>query len=79
MKLANAVGKRIKEILFKNNYTQYKLAKTTCLNFKTLSALINEKTTDVKLSTIYLCAQALNISLQDFFASPLFDAENIEI
>lgn len=79
MKLANAVGKRIKELLFQKNITQYKLAKSTCLNFKTLSSLLNGKTQDVKLSTIYLCSQVLNISLQEFFNSPLFNPENIEI
>ena len=79
MKLANAVGKRIKELLFKNNITQYKLAKTSCLNFKTLSSLINSKTTDIKLSTVYLCTQVLNISLEEFFASELFNPDNIEI
>lgn len=79
MKLANAVGKRIKELLFKKKITQYKLAKNTCLNFKTLSSLINEKTTDIKLSTIYLCTQHLNITLTEFFNSPLFSEENIEI
>lgn len=79
MKLANAVGKRIKELLFLKNITQYKLAKSSCINFKTLSLLVNEKTEDVKLSTVYLCSQVLGVSLKEFFDSNLFDCENIDI
>ena len=79
MKLAEAVGKRTKELLFKKNMTQYRLTKITCLNEKTVSDLLKGKTTDVKFSTIYLITDALNIKLTEFLNSPLFDKENIEI
>lgn len=77
MKLAEAVGKRTKELLFEKNMTQYRLTKITCLNEKTVSDLLKGKTTDVKFSTIYLIANALEISLIEFFNSPLFNEENI--
>ena len=77
MKLAEAVGKRTKELLFEKNMTQYRLTKITCLNEKTVSDLLKGKTTDVKFSTIYLISNALNISLIEFFDSPLFNEENI--
>ena len=35
------------------------------------------KSSTVKLSTIYGICDGLKITLQDFFASPLFDPENI--
>ena len=79
MKLAEAVGKRTKELLFEKNMTQYRLTKITCLNEKTISDLLKGKTADVKFSTIYLIADALNIKLIEFLNSPLFDKENIEI
>jgi len=79
MTLAQAVGKRTQELLFSNNMTQYRLTKITCLNEKTLSDLIKGKTTDVKFSTIYLISNAFEISLVEFFNSPLFKEENIEI
>lgn len=77
MKLAEAVGKRTKELLFEKNMTQYRLTKITCLNEKTISDLLKGKTADVKFSTIYLISNALNISLIEFFNSPLFNEENI--
>lgn len=79
MKLAEAVGKRTKELLFEKNMTQYRLTKITCLNEKTVSDLLKGKTTDIKFSTIYLITDALNIKLTEFLNSPLFDKENIEI
>ncbi len=78
MNLGDATGKRIKELLFKKNMTQYKLQKITCLNEKTLRDLINGKTKDVKLSTIFLIANAFEMSISEFVSSPLFDQENIE-
>lgn len=78
MNLGNATGKRIKELLFEKNMTQYKLQKITCLNEKTLRDLINGKTKDVKLSTIFLIANAFEMSISEFVSSPLFDQENIE-
>lgn len=79
MKLAHAVGKRTKELLFDKNITQYRLVKTTCLNEKTISDLIKCKTTDVKFSTIWLICSGLGVSLTEFIDSPLFLEENIEI
>ena len=79
MKLAEAVGKRVQELLFEKKVTQYRLDKITCLNEKTIRDLIRGKTNDVNFSTIYLIADALHMSLIDFFSSPLFDKINIEI
>lgn len=79
MKLAQAVGIRTKELLFEKNITQYRLVKTTCLNEKTISDIIHGRTSDIKFSTIYLISEALNISIQDFLNSPLFNMDNLEI
>ena len=79
MKLAQAVGIRTKELLFHNNMTQYRLVKITCLNEKTISDIIHGKTTDIKFSTIYLISDALNITIQEFLNSPVFNMDNLEI
>lgn len=79
MKLAEAVGKRTKELLFQKNITQYRLTKTTCLNEKTISDLIQGKTSDVKFSTVCSIAFALNMSIIEFLNSPLFDKNNIDL
>ena len=79
MKLAQAVGKRVKELLFKKNITQYRLCKTTCLSEKTIRDLIRNKTSDIKLSTIFLMLDVFEMSLTEFFDSPLFYKKDIEI
>ena len=79
MKLAEAFGKRTRELLFQKNITQYRLTKTTCLNEKTISDLIQGKTSDVKFSTVCLIAFALNMSIIEFLNSPLFDKNNIDL
>ena len=79
MKLSIAIGKRIQELLFSKNITQYRLAKLTCLSQNCISNIIRGKNSDINFSTIYLIAQALNISLVEFLNSRLFDSDNIEI
>ena len=79
MKLAQAVGLRTKELLFEKKITQYRLVKTTCLNEKTISDIIHGRTSDIKFSTIYLISDALNITIQEFLNSSIFNMDNLEI
>lgn len=79
MNLANAVSKRTRELLIENKMTQYRLTKTTCLNEKTIRDLLNNRTSDIKLSTVFLIAQTFNLTLEQFFDSNFFKNENIEI
>ena len=78
MNLAVAVGKRTKELLFKNKMTQYRLCKITCLNEKTLRDLINGRTSDVNFSTIFLISSAFKMHIKEFVDSDLFNETNIE-
>ena len=78
MTLGIAVGKRIKELLLLHNKTQYRLAKESCLNEKTISDLVKGKSKDVKLSTIYLIAESFNMTPLEFLQSELLDSKNIE-
>lgn len=79
MNLAIATGKRTKELLFQKSMSQYRLQKITCLNEKTITDLIKGRTSDVKLSTVYVIASAFGMTLSEFTASPIFNSENIEI
>ena len=78
MKLSKIVGKRTQELLFKNNMTQYRLVKITCLNEKTISDLIKGKTSDVNITTIFAIAKAFNMTLSEFFSDEKFDDEEVE-
>lgn len=79
MKPAEAIGKRVKELLLEKKMSQYRLTKITCLNEKTVTDLLRGRTIDSKFSTIYLIAEALGVTLPEFFNSPIFDKENIDV
>lgn len=73
MTIAEAVGKRLKELLFEKGITQYRLVKVTCLNEKTIRDLIRGKTKDVNLLTVYLIADALGMKISEFTNCEYFD------
>ena len=77
--LGNATGKRVKELLFQNKMSVYRLAQITCLRERTLSNLINGRTADVKMSTVYLISSAFNMDILEFLSPDYFRNNNIEI
>lgn len=77
MSLSEAVSKRISELCRQRNITQYGLHKLSGVPQSTLSTIINCKFTGMKLRIIYEICEGLEISLTEFFESPLFSRESI--
>lgn len=75
----HAVALRIKELLKKNNITQYRLAMNSGVNHSTLKNIIHETIKDNLLSTIILIAGGFDITVSEFLDSPLFLEENLNI
>lgn len=73
MKLAEAVGRRVEELLFERKMTQYELGKRGGIPRSTLCVLTQAKYNTVKLDTVYQITATLGISLEKFFASELFN------
>ena len=78
MKLNEAVSARILELLREQNMTQYQLFKRTGLPRATISSVIKCVHPSVKLRIIHEICQGFEISIGEFFASPLFDEDNLE-
>ena len=78
MKLNEAVSARILELLRERNMTQYQLFKRTGLPRATISSVIKCVHPSVKLRIIHEICQGFEISIGEFFASPLFDEDNLE-
>ena len=76
MRLVDAVYKRIVDLAKERNLTINALANLSGVPRPTIVTMTKSST--VKLSTIYGICDGLNITLQDFFNSPLFSKENIE-
>lgn len=77
MTLSQAVSMRITELLKQRNLTQYALHKLSGVPQSTLSTIINCRFPGMKLRIIYEICEGLEITLEEFFNSPLFARENI--
>ncbi|MBR2903431.1 MAG: helix-turn-helix transcriptional regulator [Clostridia bacterium] len=73
MKLVEAVGKRVEELLQERNMKANHLAKLGGIPRSTLSVLIAAKRKAVQLDTVYQICATLDIPLQEFFNSPIFN------
>lgn len=77
MKLNEAVSKRIKELCKTYKLTQYQLSQKTGVPQSTLSTISKCKFDSMKVRIIYEICDGLEMSLKDFFDSPLFDRMNL--
>ena len=75
MRLVDAVYLKISEYVKERKINLNVLANLSGVPRTTIITMTRSKT--VTLSTIYGICDGLNISLQEFFDSPLFDKENI--
>lgn len=78
MKLNEAVATRIKELCRERNMTQYQLFLASGVPQSTLSTIMRCVFPGMKLRIIYEICEGFQISLEEFFRSPLFDRENLE-
>ena len=78
MKLNQAVSKRLTQLLNEKDMTQYQLYIKSGVPKSTIGNVINCAYDSVKLRVIHEMCQGLDIGLDTFFASPLFDESNLE-
>ena len=77
MKFNEAISKRITELCKERNMTQYALSMKSGVPQSTLSTIITCKFTSMKIRIIYEICEGFEITLKEFFDSPLFDRENV--
>lgn len=73
MKLHEAVGKRILEFCDERNITPNKLCTMSGVIQSTVNSIFSGRSQNPKLATIQYLCEGLNISIKEFFDSPLFD------
>lgn len=73
MKLSEAIGKRVENLLAERNMTQYQLYKQGGIPRSTISVTVDGKYKTVKIDTVYQIATTLGLTLKEFFDDPLFD------
>ena len=72
MRLVEAVGKRLDDILKMRGIKQNHLATLGGIPRSTISVVIAAKRKAVELDTVYQICDTLNMSLKDFFDDPIF-------
>ena len=78
MKLNQAISGRLTELLKEKQMTQYQLFMKSGVPKSTIGNIVNCAYDSVKLRIIHEICQGLGIGLDAFFASPLFDENNLE-
>lgn len=78
MQLNRAVSIRLVELLSEKDMTQYQLSTQSGLPRSTISNIINCTYPSMKLRIVHEVCQGLEIGINEFFSSPLFDETNLE-
>ena len=78
MELNQAVSKRLCQLLDKRGMTQYQLFSKTGVPKSTIHNITHCSYVSVKLRIIHEICQGLEISIPEFFQSPLFEEINLE-
>lgn len=78
MKLNQAVSMRISQLLKERGMTQYQLFTKSGVPKATISNVMNCAYDSVKLRIIHEICQGFEISMTDFFQSPLFEEVNLD-
>ena len=78
MLLNEAVSKRIVELLKERDMTNYQLYIKSGVPKSTIGNLVNCTYDAVKLRVIHEVCQGFDISITEFFDSPLFAEDNLE-
>ena len=73
MTIAEAVVKRIYELVDERQLTINKISTISGVKQSTVSDIVNGVTSNVKIATIKKLCDGLDISIREFFDSPLFD------
>lgn len=73
MKLNEAIAERTKQLLNERGLSNYYLFKKGGIPRSTISAVINVKKKNITTNTVYQISSTLEISMKEFFDSPIFD------
>lgn len=76
--LNEAVSRRLTELLKEKDMTQYQLYMKSGVPKSTIGNVVNCSYDSVKLRIVHEMCQGLEISICEFFQSPLFEETNLD-
>ncbi len=77
--VSKAVSQRVKEILKQKNMSIYRLEKITAMSHNSMQTVMRADNNSVNLKTVLLLIRGLDVTASEFFNSPLFEDEDLEI
>lgn len=77
MLLEDAVALRIEQLCIEHNMTKYALFERSGVPQSTLTSIKKKRSRSVKIKTLYAICEGFDMSLEQFFASPLFDRKTL--
>lgn len=77
MTLADAVPKRIRNILTEKKMTQYRLEQNAGISHSTMNCFLNARYKGCNLTTVVLIIRALGMTIAEFFDDPIFECEDL--
>ena len=79
MKLQSAIAQRITNLLNQGEMTKYALCKKIVISQSSLKRILDGETSDIKMTTVAKIADAFDLTLEEFFADPLFGKNDLDI
>ncbi|MGN0765946.1 MAG: helix-turn-helix domain-containing protein [Christensenellales bacterium] len=77
MTIAEALSKRLIQLMEERNMTAYRLSMLSGVNQTTIADIKKMRNTAVNVRIIFELCQGLGIDLSEFFSDPVFQNENI--
>ncbi len=79
MTIAEALSVRLTELMNEKHLTAYRLSMLTGVNQTTIADIKKKRNNSVNLRIIFELCQGLEIEIVEFFDSPLFKTDNIDV
>ncbi len=77
--VSNAVASRVREILKQKNMSIYRLEKITAMPHNSMQTVMRADNNSVNLKTVLLLIRGLGVTAKEFFDSPLFEDEDLDV
>lgn len=79
MTVSEALSVRLTELMNEKHLTAYRLSMLTGVNQTTIADIKKKRNNSVNLRIIFELCQGVGIEIVEFFDSPLFKTDNIDV
>lgn len=77
MLLEDAIALRIEQLCIERNMTKYALSERSGVPQSTLTSIKKKRSRSVQIKTLYAICEGFEISLAEFFTSPIFARDTL--